>query len=290
MADALAELEREVAKQREEQEAEDQRRRHSQNLLSGLDRMPQEPKAPARQQPDKAEETSVQNQRAAPASAGNASSYGSTAYIPPSWSTAPRQADSAAPAGSHALGGEPNLLPPAVLEGPTKNLPMCGCGANGEPLGQELFAMAGLHPPTEDSFASFFKRWFEMDHFPMMAEALKQELVRRAKSKSFLSGLSSQFKKFAMANTDARLQADVWCKYFLENSPPKHRIIGCVRLVSANLGAQAAPCWLTFWGFQDSKGDSWHLPPWSSNDADIAAVLDELDGRGGMAALLAAST
>jgi len=304
MADALAELEREVAKQKEEQEAEDKRRRHSQNMLSSLDRMPQETKAaPAKEQPDKAREkaeaTSAQSQSAAPppapapaANTGSATSYGSSAYIPPSWSTAPRPEGNFAPAagGSAGLGGEVNLSPAAVLEGPAQTLPgMCGCGANGQPFGQELFAMAGLHPPNEESFDSFFKRWFELDHFPIMAEALKQELVRRAKSKSFLSGLSSQFKKFAMANTDARLQADVWCKYFLENSPPKHRIVGCVRLVSANLGAQAAPCWLTFWGFQDSKGDSWHLPPWSSSDADIGAVLDELDGRGGMTALLAAS-
>lgn len=287
MGDALAELEREVAKQKEEQEAEDKRRRASQNALSNLDRMPPpEVQQPAQQDhgETKAEKPAGPDPTAA-AATGNATS---SAYIPPGWNTASRQQNDSAVAATAPVGPEWQS-PAPLLDSKAVSLPMCGCGANGEPFGADLFAMVGLHAPTEDSFEQFFKRWFELDFFPEMSESLKRELVQRAKSKGFFSGLSSQIKKFAMANTDARLQSDVWCKYFTENAPPKYRVIGCVRLASVNIGAQAAPCWVTFWGIQDSQGDSWHLPPWASKDADVGAVLDELDGRGGMAALIAAS-
>merc|ERR1712072_1587974 len=123
-----------------------------------------------------------------------------------------------------------------------------------------------------------------------MSEDLKRELVLRAKTKGFFSGISSQFKKWAMANTDARLQADAWCTYFLTYSPPRYRTFGCVRMARVNLGAQASPCWITFYGWPDSQGGAkWVLPPLCGGNADISAVMDELDGRGGVTALLAAN-
>merc|ERR1712182_86693 len=120
----------------------------------------------------------------------------------------------------------------------------------------------------------------------------------RAKSKGFFSGLSSQVKKWAMANTDARLQSDVWCSYFLQNTPPRFRVFGCMKMASINLGSQAAPCWISFIGWPEteeqrlssggtgSEGAKWMLPPFGGGNADMAALLDELDGRGGLAALI----
>jgi hypothetical protein len=150
--------------------------------------------------------------------------------------------------------------------------------------------MAGLNPPSEATFEEFFRSWFEREHFPVMSEALKKELVVRAKSKGFFSGISSQVKKWAMANTDARLQSDVWCKYFTDNAPPKYQIFGCMRVASVNLGSQVVPCWLTFYGLPEQDGGAkWILLPFTHNQADISALLDELDGRGGMTALLQAA-
>merc|ERR1712087_275940 len=152
-----------------------------------------------------------------------------------------------------------------------------------------MFAMAGMHPPSEASFEAFFKGWFEQEHFPQMSEDVKRELVHRAKSKGFLSGLSSQIKKWAMANTDARLQSDAWGSYFEQYAPAQFKTFGCVRTAAVNLGSQARPCWVNFYGLPDAQGDRWILMPWTSTDADIDGILDELDGRGGMAALVAAA-
>jgi len=169
---------------------------------------------------------------------------------------------------------------------------MCGCGgpsSDGTSIDQQLFAMAGLHPPSEESFEGFFRTWFEIEFFPDMSERLQRELVQRARSKGFFSGLSSQVKKWAMANTDARLQSDVWCAYFEHYAPPTFKTYACVRTASVNLGSQVAPCWVTFWGLPDAQGGRWVLPPWTRTTAAIDAVVDELDGRGGMTALITAA-
>merc|ERR1712070_1336667 len=165
-------------------------------------------------------------------------------------------------------------------------------------MGQFFATVAGLHPPSDASFEAFFREWFDKEYFPAMNEDIKRELVHRAKSKGFFSGLSSQVKKWAMANTDERLQSDVWCTYFLQNNPPKFRVIGPVKMASINLGSQAAPCWIPFMGWPETteqrlsgggagtEGAKWILPPFCRGNPDVAALLDELDGRGGMAALL----
>lgn len=198
------------------------------------------------------------------------------AYVPPTWKTkAPdlNQADD----------------PRIVMEGQGISLGMCGYAGEDGPIGQQLFALAGLQPPSERSFDEFFRNWFETEFFPQFSKKISKELVERAKNKSFFSGLSSQVKKWAMANTDARLQGEVWCSYFKQNAPPQFAAWGCVRTASVNLGAQAAPCWIRFIGIPDSSEANWFLPPWSSVDNDIAAVLDELDGRGGLSALVSSA-
>mmetsp|Transcript_28698 Transcript_28698/g.52273 ORF Transcript_28698/g.52273 Transcript_28698/m.52273 type:complete len:263 (-) Transcript_28698:83-871(-) len=189
-------------------------------------------------------------------------------------------------------------LDDAMLEETTVALNMCGFApkaSSRESISQQLCAMAGLHPPSEQSFEHFFLGWFEHEHFPVFGEELKRELVRRARTKGFFSGLSSQVKKWAMANTDGRLQMEVWRTYFIENAPPKYKVFGCLRIASVNLGAQAKPCWVRFYGLPASpdhkdNADQWVIMPWANHFVDLDAVLDELDGRGGMAALLAAST
>eukprot|EP00929_Paragymnodinium_shiwhaense_P083291 TRINITY_DN4432_c0_g1_i1.p1 TRINITY_DN4432_c0_g1~~TRINITY_DN4432_c0_g1_i1.p1 ORF type:complete len:275 (+),score=56.18 TRINITY_DN4432_c0_g1_i1:79-825(+) len=194
----------------------------------------------------------------AAASSGGAS--GSGAYVPPNWKTQGRansvQEDEAA-----------------------ITLGMCGFGAPGGP------SLLGLKTPSEQSFLEFYKNWFVETHFPLMSGQLKSELVRRASQKGFFSGLSSQIKKWAMANTDVRLQADVWHEYFTQYAPPQYRIYGPVRVATVNLGSGAVPCLVTFYGIPEGEGH-WILPPWSSHEADISAILDELDTRGGMSALM----
>mmetsp|Transcript_65562 Transcript_65562/g.181757 ORF Transcript_65562/g.181757 Transcript_65562/m.181757 type:complete len:299 (-) Transcript_65562:115-1011(-) len=213
-----------------------------------------------------------------PEPAGVAPTAAGAAYRPPGWATSQRKVERSPPA--------------PELEGGGISMSMCGCGGtttDGNSIDQQLFALAGLSPPSEESFGRFFRTWFELEFFPGMSKALQSELVQRARSKGFFSGLSSQVKKWAMANTDARLQSDAWCAYFEQNAPPRFRTFGCVRTAAVNLGAQVQPCWVTFWGIPDAQGDRWILPPWTSTNADIGAVLDELDGRGGMAALVAAA-
>jgi len=148
--------------------------------------------------------------------------------------------------------------------------------------------MAGLSPPTEASFERYFSGWFEQEFFPDLSKRLQKELVQRANAKGFFSGLASQVKKWAMANTDARLQSDVWRAYFREHAPPRFRVFGCVRVASVNLGSQVVPCWISFWGLPGEGGDRWTIPPFTPTEPDVSAILDELDGRGGMTALLTA--
>lgn len=167
-------------------------------------------------------------------------------------------------------------------------MPLCGWVTGEGDFSQQLFAMAGLVPPTEESFEDHFRVWFEQKHFPIMSQNLQKELQRRANSRGFLNGLASHVKGWAMKNTDTRLQADVWCTYLTQNEPPRYRTYGCIRLAFVNLGSQAKPCWVTFYGYSHG-GDQWVLPPWTSTDVDCSALMDELDGRGGMAALLAAA-
>mmetsp|Transcript_31994 Transcript_31994/g.74981 ORF Transcript_31994/g.74981 Transcript_31994/m.74981 type:complete len:267 (-) Transcript_31994:77-877(-) len=189
-------------------------------------------------------------------------------------------------------------LDDAMLEETGVALKMCGYGGKAtgkEGVTQQLCAMAGLHPPSQQSFEEFYLGWFEHEHFPIFCEELKRELVRRAKTKGFFSGLSSQVKKWALANTDERLQMEAWRTYFIEHAPPKYKVFGCLRIANVNLGSQATPCWVRFYGLPASEekkecADQWVLMPWTSHFPDLSSVLDELDGRGGMAALVAAST
>lgn len=302
--DPMEELEVEMKKQREAKLAES-RLKAQQQALFDLDRMPAE--EPPQQQQAAAKSSSsssapLLSRGGGSPSAGNnrspnANADNAAVFIPKSW---------------HTAGQEPDLLPAnqqtddrfdngVVVENESITLGMCGCGGPGGGASTQFFAMAGLHPPSDASFESFFRVWFETEFFPTMSEDLKRELVHRAKSKGFFSGLSSQVKKWAMANTDARLQSDVWCSYFIQNAPPRFRVIGPLKIASANLGSQAAPCWLSFWGFPENEtqrlssggtgteGAKWALPPFCGGSPDISALLDELDGRGGMTALLAAA-
>merc|ERR1719326_61938 len=118
-------------------------------------------------------------------------------------------------------------------------------------------------------------------------------MVRRASEKSFFSGLSSQIKKWVMANSDPRLQSNVWYVYFKEHAPPTFQSFGCFRMAKVNMGSEADPCVVRFYGYpQDKPGfpnlmGSWFCEPeipWiTSNQGEMSSILDELDTRGGMA-------
>lgn len=150
----------------------------------------------------------------------------------------------------------------------------------------DLLLLGGLTLPSDSSFEVFFQHWFAREHFPKMQIHLQQELQRRAKNQGFLFGLASQVKGAIMANTDRSLQADIWCDYFKRHSPPQFADYLVCRTATMNIGAVAHPCWVTFFGFPGSHA-SWLLPPWASPYVDCNLLLDELDGRGGIAALLA---
>lgn len=281
MADPMAELEAEMKKQREAKQAQ-ARLKAKQDALLDLDRMPPEQDAT---KDSSSSSVPAASSTAAPGSAPTKVANANPAvYIPPTW---------------HTAGQEPDLAPPppvdrtepgSLIDNESISLAMCGCGGPGGGVGTQLFGMAGLHPPSDASFEDYFRGWFEQEHFPAMSEDLKRELVHRAKSKGFFSGISSQVKKWAMANTDARLQSDAWCAYFLQNAPPRFTTIGFMKQASVNLGSQVAPCWISFFGFPEKEGGAkWILPPFCGKSADIVAVLDELDGRGGMTALVAAA-
>lgn len=201
------------------------------------------------------------------------------AYVPPGWSgRVPK----------HVSGGEGAET---CVEAAGISMPLCGCGLphDGMPGSAQLLDMLGLQPPSVDSFDSYFHNWFQEEFFPILGEKLKKELVHRAKSKGFFSGLSSQVKKWAMANTDERLQADAWYAYFTQYSPPQFQSVGFVLQASVNLGSAAQPCLVTFWGLPDAHGNGWMLPPWANYDVEMSGVLDELDERGGMSALVSAA-
>jgi hypothetical protein len=290
MADAMADLEAEIKKQREAQEAQANKLKAQQQALFDLSGSGQ-----SGQSSTKAAKQGQGDEQLAPTRATSSTAQPSktsasekpqnpAVYIPPTWHTAGQEPD---------LSQQPRRaegVNETLVDTESVALPMCGCGGPGPGIGTQLFAMAGLNPPSEASFDEFFRSWFEREHFPQMSEDLKKELVQRAKSKSFFSGISSQFKKWAMANTDARLQSDVWCKYFTDNAPPRYQIFGCMRVASVNLGSQVVPCWITFYGLPEQDGGAkWILLPFTHNHADISALLDELDGRGGMTALLQAA-
>jgi hypothetical protein len=290
MADPMAELEAEMKKQREARAAE-LRLKAQEQALSGLSAPQQNQRQPASEVASSSSASPKKHVESTVAAGSNPTG----AYIPPSWATAGQEQDLLPQARQEAYN------PGAVIETESISLGMCGCGGPGGGAGTQFFAMAGLHPPSDASFEAHFREWFDRDYFPIMNEDLKRELVHRAKSKGFFSGLSSQVKKWAMANTDARLQSDVWCSYFLQNAPPKFRTVGCVKMASINVGSQAAPCWIPFVGFPESEtqrlsaggtgaeGAKWILPPFCRGTADISALMDELDGRGGMTALLSAA-
>lgn len=281
MSDPIAELEAEMQKEREAQQAQARLKAKQQALLE-LDRMPQEEEK--QQASASSSSPPAASSTAAPGGTGSApaKSANPAVYIPPSW---------------HTAGQEPDLTPPPsakpgpgeLIESESISMAMCGCGGDGIGVGTQLFGMAGLSPPSDSSFEEFFRGWFDREHFPAMNEDLKRELVQRAKSKGFFSGLSSQVKKWAHANTDARLQSEAWCSYFLQNAPPRYKVFGFMKLASVNLGSQVSPCWISFYGFPEKDGGAkWILPPFCGGTSDASSVLDELDGRGGMPALLAA--
>lgn len=200
---------------------------------------------------------SPQQQQQSPYS-GNAGATGSNAafYVPPTWQSIP----------SPSSRGEDEQKSASF------SMPLCG------------FA-----PPSERSFETFFKEWFTTVHFPAMSELLKAALVNRARDKGFFSGLSSQFKKWAMANTDPRLQCDVWFSYFTQSRSPIYSSYGPFRTAEVNLGAESKPCMATFYGYPDEHGGSWFLRPFSEHLGDMNAILDELDGQGGLSAFLSAA-
>lgn len=150
----------------------------------------------------------------------------------------------------------------------------------------DLLLLGGLNLPSDSSFEVFFQHWFAREHFPTMQMHLQQELQRRANKQGFLFGLAAQVKGAIIANTDRSLQADIWCDYFKRHSPPQFADYLVCRTATMNIGAVAHPCWVTFFGFPGSHA-SWLLPPWASPYVDCNLLLDELDGRGGIAALLA---
>lgn len=199
------------------------------------------------------------------------SSSSAAMYTPPTWKAqTPTQA---------GPGGRPLSADGPVLDDGTLVMPQCG---------EQLFALAGMSPPSEASFDRFFRTWFDEEHFPSMMAGVQNELQHRARNRGFFNGMAAQFKGWAMKNTDERLQADVWCAYLLKNSPPRFRAIGFVQSATVNLGCSVVPCEVTFYGYPHN-GDQWVLPPWTSTDVDCSALLDELDSRGGMTALVTAA-
>lgn len=317
--DPMVELEAEMKKQREAKAAE-ARLKAQQQALFDLNKPDEDPRnqptptpaasssssaplihrdaqGPAGSQASASRGTGSPRMPQTSSSGGPTQSSSNTAFIPKTWATAGREPEVAAVA-NHGQ----DLNQVSVIETESINLGMCGCGGPGGGAGTQFFAMAGLHPPSDGSFEAYFREWFERDYFPTMSADLSRELVHRARSKGFFSGLSSQVKKWAMANTDARLQSDVWCSYFLQNAPPRFRVFGPLKIANVNLGSQAVPCWLAFWGLPESEeqrlsgdgigleGAKWMLPPFCGGTADVSALLDELDGRGGMTALLSAAS
>lgn len=278
----MEELEAQEEQLRQERERFENTRKANASLFSDMDRMPGNIAASSSK--------SLQSQLVSSLPSGahprttahpepnSKANPSAAAYVPPEWSgRVPVAANDDA------------VVEP--MEGLDTSLPGCGCGIlqGGVPATSQLLGMLGLRSPSADTFDDYFRKWFEDEFFPTLSNKLKAELVHRAKSKSFLSGLSSQFKKWALANTDERLQVDAWYAYFKQYSPPQFQTVGILLQASVNLGSAAQPCLVTFWGVPDATGDHWTLPPWASFDVEMSAVLDELDERGGINALVSAA-
>lgn len=174
--------------------------------------------------------------------------------------------------------------PPLLVEDAGFTLDTCGpLLANAS---SDLLLLGGLNLPSDSSFEIFFQHWFAKQHFPTMQMNLQQELQRRANNQGFFFGFAAQVKGAIIANTDCSLQADIWCDYFRRHSPPQFVDYVLFRTATMNIGTVAHPCWVTFYGFP-SEHASWLLPPWVSPYVDCNLLLDEVDDRGGMAALFA---
>lgn len=288
MGDVMDEIRAEAKRRGQEREAREKSMKQQAQMFMDMDRKPDR----------KAE------QKPAAANRGSGgSSSSSAAAAPPAADRSPepnQQASGAIPptaggaVGSTAAPGagpETDFVggPNAVVMEGGMEIPLCGCGFIEGNVGQQLFELAGLKAPTERSFDVFYKEWFEEVYFPAMSKRVSKELVSRAQTKGFFSGLSSQVKKWAMANTDARLQAEVWYAYFLQYNPPQYKTYGCIRSATVNLGSAEVPCLTTFWGVRSGDEDHWKMSPLSSAEPDISSVMDELDTRGGMAALLSSA-
>jgi len=152
----------------------------------------------------------------------------------------------------------------------------------------QLFAIGGLRLPSDSSFDIFFRDWFKREHFPILSQRLQHEQNQRANSQGLLSDLASTVKSWAMANTDSRLQADVWYQYISQRESPRFVNYCCFRIASVNLGSFSRPCWVSFWGLPDVN-DHWRKPPWGGVEVDYASLVDELENRGGIGALTAAA-
>lgn len=233
------------------QEAEKQvaREKAAKAMISDLDKKTEPQQSPPQGRP------AMSPVGTPPQQAGNAG-----AYIPQSWATKSRPVQEA----TGRSQGQDMM----------SSVPSCGFD---------------LTPPTQRSFDLFFKQWFVDVHFPVMSDLLKRELVGRARQKGFFSGLSSQVKKWAMANTDPRLQSDMWYSYFTKGAAPEFTSTFCFSTATVNLGAKSDPCMVTFYGYPDSEGGNWFLMPWSNHQAEMGPILDELDSQGGMSALAAAA-
>eukprot|EP00401_Gymnodinium_catenatum_P017566 CAMPEP_0117538956 /NCGR_PEP_ID=MMETSP0784-20121206/42742_1 /TAXON_ID=39447 /ORGANISM="" /LENGTH=280 /DNA_ID=CAMNT_0005335579 /DNA_START=135 /DNA_END=977 /DNA_ORIENTATION=+ len=183
-----------------------------------------------------------------------------------------------------AVDGQVDGFP--LMEGAGIPMDMCR-PALADPC-KQLFSVAGVHLPTDESFHTFFREWFQQAHFPGFSQDMKRELQHRARSKGILSSLASQVRGWVMDNTNANLQVDVWYCYFAKHAPPRFSNYCVCRTASVNLGSEARPCWVTFFGVPAAH-DTWVAPPWGVGAIDYGSLLDELDSRGGEAALLTAA-
>jgi len=198
----------------------------------------------------------------------------------PAASSAVSNRDPAFPADQHGRRNEETW---PLLEGDAP-LSVCGAPSANNPC-HKLLSFGGMNVSTIPSFEPFFHRWFLSHFFPAFSTKLKQELQKRANAQGFLNGLTAQFRSWAMSSSE-NLHSDVWYAYMSKKAlPPQFRDYCCFRTASVNLGSQAGPCWVMFWGFNDS----WSLVPWANTDVDTASLMDELESRGGWSALFAAA-
>eukprot|EP00927_Polykrikos_kofoidii_P023341 TRINITY_DN21540_c0_g1_i1.p1 TRINITY_DN21540_c0_g1~~TRINITY_DN21540_c0_g1_i1.p1 ORF type:complete len:274 (-),score=51.10 TRINITY_DN21540_c0_g1_i1:118-939(-) len=176
-----------------------------------------------------------------------------------------------------------------LLDSPAAPAEASTCGPSPENPVQQLLGHLGMRIPSDSSFHPYFRRWFVQDYFPYFSQKLQGELKMRSRSQGFFGSIASQVKGWAMQNMEINVQGDVWYNYVIKNSPMRWGNYCCFRTASVNLGSIAQPCWATFLGLPDAN-DHWVLPPWAHTDVDCSALLDEVDGRGGISALIASST